>query len=157
MNKTGKESALCHREGEAISHKCINSGSGNSAHARESGRDVGAGLTAVGWGWLGWDDEVASQRRWHAPTPELEEPIGRPLEETAFQAESTAGAKTGPSLGFQEGTKGPCAGAHRGRGVWLRCEGREGTEGLDWRGAWKLAPGVQISSKTYGKSLGSLR
>jgi len=33
------------------------SGSGSSAHARESGRAIGAGLTAVGWGRLGWDDE----------------------------------------------------------------------------------------------------
>lgn len=72
----------------------------------------------MGWGRLGWDDEGVLSEEVARPTPELEEePTGRPYGETTFWAESTAGVETGPSLGFQEGTKGLCAGVHRGRGA----------------------------------------
>jgi len=97
----------------------------------------------------------ASQRRWHTPTPKLEEPIGRPLEETAFQAESTAGAETGPSLGFQEGTKGPCAGAYGGRGAWLRCKGRGGAEGLDCMELGNSRPEFRFHPKRMGSPCGA--
>lgn len=69
----------------------------------------------MGWGWLRWDDEGASRRRWHVPTPELEEePTRRPCEETAFQAEGTAGERVDQVLAFQEGTEGPCVGHTEG-------------------------------------------
>lgn len=49
------------------------------------------------------------------PTPELEEePIRRPCEETAFQAEATAGERVDQVLAFQEGTEGPCVGHTEG-------------------------------------------